>query len=159
MNAIEELHGERLARANDAYAAVHFEPSQPERDRTFGVFAEGVPIALGRYQRYADGAIEIGGFWVHAAHRRHGLARRMVKHVIGELPPGRTVWCLPFSHLVDFYRSFGFERTEDPDEAPASILRKTDLCTQREAEGVYHKVDLLVHNTSPARDVDSTPGS
>jgi GNAT superfamily N-acetyltransferase len=149
LHPIESLAGERLALANAVYAGIDFEPSVEGRDDTYGIFESGELVALGRAQHYPDEALEIGGFWVHERCRRSGFARRLVAHVIEQLPAERAAWCLPFEHLVDFYRGFGFERAGPEASIPESIARKTNLCVRRKSAGVYHRVDLLVRSGEP----------
>ncbi|WP_428268732.1 GNAT family N-acetyltransferase [Haliangium sp.] len=147
---IRELDGELLARANQVYAELAFVPSTLDRDRTFGAFAGDELIGLGRINAYPDGALEIGGFWVAPARRGQGLARRLVERVMAELPPGRRCYCVPFAHLVDFYRGFGMADvpTDAGSELPASIRSKIDFCRVREGEGIYDdRVGLLVFDT------------
>jgi len=137
------LSGESLARANETYAAIAFQASDTVRDRTFGLEGEdGELVALGRIQRYPDGELEVGGFWVREDQRGRGIARRLVQHVLDTLPPGTVAWCVPFEHLEAFYTSFGMERVET-QRAPASLRDKLDFCASRQGEGVYHRTLLL----------------
>jgi len=129
-DGIEELAGERLAEANRVYAKERFAASAPGRDRTFGVVEGGELVALGRITEHEDGALELGGFWTRPDRRGAGLARRMVAHAIAQLPAGRTVWCLPFDHLLDFYRSFGIVEPEETFIPPASIAARSRRCRE-----------------------------
>lgn len=132
---IEELVGTGLAEANRIYAAERLEASEPGRDRTFGILRGGRLAALGRVTAHPDGALEIGGFWTRPDLRRAGLARRMVAHAIAHLPPGRTVWCLPFDHLLDFYRSFGMVEPGAELAPPASIAARSRRCRAESCGG------------------------
>ena len=52
---IVSIEGSALEDANASYASQEFLPSDPERDRTWGVQEAGEWIALGRLQRYPTG--------------------------------------------------------------------------------------------------------
>jgi GNAT superfamily N-acetyltransferase len=140
----ELLSDKALESANAVYAAIAFQASDPERDLTYGLAgSQGELVALGRIQRHADGALEVGGFWVRDDQRGRGIARRLVAHVLAALPRGTVAWCVPFEHLADFYASFGMERVEDLTQAPASLRDKLDFCASRKSEGVHHRTLLL----------------
>ena len=132
---IVSLGDDALESANRAYASIEFLPSDPQRDRTWGVLREGEPIALGRLQHHPDGASEIGGFWVEEAHRGRGLARALVQHALEHAPADAKVWCIPFDHLAGFYLGFGMQRVTDPELAPASIREKLSWCTGNWIQG------------------------
>jgi len=137
-----ELTGEALDRAGEIYASIHFAPSDPRMDRTFGLHEDDQLHGLGRIQRHADGALEVGGFWIEESRRGAGLARPLVEHILSRLPTGRDAWCIPFEHLTDFYRSFGMQ-SANPDSAPDSIRVKLELCKRLHDEGHYEPVRLL----------------
>ena len=124
------------------YGGLSFQPSQA-RDRTFGAFEDGDLVALGRLQHHADGALEVGGFWVADALRGRGCARRMVSHVLDHAPSNEIVWCVPFTHLASFYLSFGMERFPREGEVPASIRKKLSDCSSLAACGATSATELL----------------
>jgi GNAT superfamily N-acetyltransferase len=125
---ILELAGAELAATRPVYETLGFEMSEPGIHRTFAMKDAGGLAALGRLARYADGALEIGGFWVREDLRGHGLARRMVARVLAQAPGDRPVYCLPFASLVDFYRSFGLVDAGPPASLPDSIAAKVGAC-------------------------------
>lgn len=142
--APRELDASELGAANAVYAELDFEPSSPGRDRTFGLFEAGELVALGRVSAHPDGALELGGFWTRPDRRGRGHARALVAHAIAALPPGRTAWCVPFDHLVDFYRGFGMERPGEALAVPVSIRAKQDRCLQSTCASAYRRTTLLV---------------
>lgn len=125
---IVELGPGELGETGPIYAALGFEPSEPGVHRTFAIRDGRGLAALGRLARYPDGALEIGGFWVREDRRGRGLARRMVARVLGHAPGGHPVYCLPFAHLADFYRSFGLVEAGSPCSLPESIAAKSGAC-------------------------------
>jgi len=152
--SIQRLDDAQVRLANLIYDELGFVPSRRASshgagDETFGVLsppsagASASPIALGRIDHHDDGALEIGGFWTHPDHRRRGLARRLVEHVIENLPHGRVVYCVPFDHLVDFYTSFGLRRVAADEVLPASISAKQAFCRKQSCRGVHEQTRVL----------------
>jgi GNAT superfamily N-acetyltransferase len=140
--SIELLQGAQLSAANRAYEQLDFAPSSPD-DQTFGIFAGDAAIALGRLKHGGDGALELGGFWVKPELRGQGLARRMVEHVLAQVPEGRSVYCIPFIHLAPFYQSFGMHPVEVTPETPGTIRAKLRFCAAQQAAGIYPAACLL----------------
>lgn len=140
---IVSIRDDALASANRVYDRNEFLPSDPERDRTWGVVLDGEPIALGRLQHYSDGAYEIGGFWVEEAHRGRGLARALVHYALERAPVDADVWCIPFDHLTDFYLGFGMQVVVDRQCAPDSIREKLSWCAGIWEQGSCAGTQLL----------------
>lgn len=74
-----DFFGERASTELSRYPAESFEPSHG------GAFVlllrEGAPIAGGAFKRYDETTAELKRIWTSSAHRRQGLARR----IVGEL--------------------------------------------------------------------------
>ena len=160
---IVSIEDAALEAANSTYASQEFLLSNPERDRTWGVLVGGELIALGRLQHYADGAYEIGGFWVEEGHRGRGLARALVHHALERAPAEAEVWCIPYDHLTDFYLGFGMQCVIDLERVPASIREKLSWCTGTWTQGSCAGTQLLRRAglEAPCLDqdsVDSSPG-
>ena len=133
-HVISELD-ERLALANRVYDALGFQRSVPRRDRTYGVVADESVVALGRIQRWANGVVEVGGFWTREDHRGRGIAREMIAHVLDTIPTGHSVWCVALDHLVPLYESFGMQRVGPGEEVPPAIVAKLDSCRSVTLDG------------------------
>lgn len=139
---IQLLAGEDLAAANRIYASIGFAPSDPQKDRTFGLVDDDQLTGLGRLQ-FREDALELGGFWIAEHARGGGLARLLVEHVLQQLKPGQEAWCVPFEHLLGFYRGFGMVDAP-PEAAPPGIRAKLGFCAQQRACGVLaHDTGLL----------------
>src|SRR5690349_20798343 len=103
---IRELRADERAWANELYRAIQFATTP---DDSLALVAErgGARIGLGRLVAHAPGVVELGGIWTDEAVRRGGVARAMVHALLARAGTAR-LWCIPFSHLTAFYRSFGF---------------------------------------------------
>jgi len=139
------LQSNELDAANAIYAELAFQPSTAN-DPTFALKDEEQLIALGRYQCHEDGTLELGGFWVDPARRGEGLARVMVQRVLAALPRDQEAWCIAFTHLADFYCSFGMQPAELDSDMPESIRAKLRFCSEQAERGNYHAtVPLRLH--------------
>lgn len=137
----KKLESASFAAANEIYRSISFQPSIQNQDETFGLTKDGRLVALGRIQRHGE-ELEIGGFWVEESLRGTGLARRMVVCVLDAIPKGQPAWCVAFTHLADFYRSFGM-KDHPKDQAPAAIRDKLTYCSEEVERGTYQPVELL----------------
>lgn len=144
LSRIERASGDTLAAANAIYRELRFDPSDPGRDQTWCILADGTPVALGRTRRHSATCYEIGGFWTDPAHRGRGLAGRLVRHAMDAVPEGATGWCIPFLHLVEYYRAFGMEEPGEDVVVPPGIGER---CTQCREDG--HRTGLLRFGATP----------
>jgi predicted GNAT family N-acyltransferase len=108
--------GER-AWADERYREIQFAPTR-ESHRVLVAEQDGAPVGLGRLVPIEPGVVELGGIWTSDAARGAGVARRMVAALLERAAAERDVWCVPFSHLVSFYESFGFTATPPPWPEP-----------------------------------------
>ena len=69
---------------------------------------DGAPAAYLRLLDQPDGTARIGRVATAPAHRGHGLAARLVHHAVDLAAPAPVVLHAQ-SHLVDWYRTLGFE--------------------------------------------------
>jgi GNAT superfamily N-acetyltransferase len=111
--------------ADERYRALSFKPTAAD-DVQLVAEVDGARVGLGRLVRLAPDAVELSGIWTDDAARGRGVARVMVSALIERAADEREVWCVPFTHLVDFYGSFGF--AEVPRPWPAAVASKVDAC-------------------------------
>jgi GNAT superfamily N-acetyltransferase len=142
--AVRELGADELSRANAIYAEVGFVPSVAPRDTTYALFDGDALTALGRVNRYDDGAVEIGGFFVDPARRGTGLAQRIVSAVLDRVAPGVPVWCVPYQHLAKFYQGFGLMPVPPDTLIPDSITAKCATCNANSAASGKSPTTLLL---------------
>ena len=136
----------RLANAVDhdwiaeVYRTIRFVPSPPD---AVHVVAEedGQRVGLGRLTNAGPGAVELGGMYVAESHRGRGLARTIVMRLLEEAGE-RRVYCVPFVHLVDFYRSCGLADPPEGLVVPAEVEAKMRACDGAFDEGVTLLVRL-----------------
>ncbi|WP_033818793.1 GNAT family N-acetyltransferase [Kitasatospora sp. MBT63] len=102
------------------YPAEEFAPPQ---GLLLLLLADGEPVAGGAYRRYDDTTAEIKRMWTHSAHRRRGLARR----VLAELERAAAAGGYRRIHLTtgprqpeakQLYLAAGYTPLFDPDLDP-----------------------------------------
>lgn len=86
---------------------------------------------IGRLINVEENIRELGGMYVADTHRKQGIARKIVMFLLEQSTPAETVYCVAFDHLVDFYKSCGFENAQHPEKAPAKVTAKADWCQSK----------------------------
>ncbi len=102
---------------------------------------QGQKAGLGRLVTLEDGNLELGGMYVLEVYRRHGIARKIVPFLLEKAHPSKTVYCIPFRHLLFFYEHFGFQPCHAPESAPPGLLKKIRWCEETYA---LQPVSLLI---------------
>jgi predicted GNAT family N-acyltransferase len=123
--SVRDATADECAFADARYREIQFSPTQPSH-RQLVAELEGVLVGLGRLVPIAPGVVELSGIWTSDAVRGRGVARAMVTELMVRAADDPEVWCVPFSHLVKFYESFGFAAVPRP--WPAPITAKVEAC-------------------------------
>ncbi|MDD1677533.1 MAG: GNAT family N-acetyltransferase [Methanomicrobiales archaeon] len=119
-----ELRKDEFARAEHVWLTYHQQKADPETDRIFGVWVEGVLVAVARCRRHPDG-LEVDGVYVLQEYRDRGYARKAVQALVGSYGSD-PLYMHSTLDLVTFYRSFGFEII--PESAlPVSIRKRFEF--------------------------------
>jgi predicted GNAT family N-acyltransferase len=115
---------------NGIYKSIDFLPSVYEKEYVAIATEGNTHYGVGRLITLDDGNYELGGMYVDSSQRGKGTARNIVMHLLQQAPKGATVYCIPFAHLENFYKSCGFADTEINDALPAEIKQKIGYCNQ-----------------------------
>ncbi|GHA78851.1 GNAT family N-acetyltransferase [Streptomyces termitum] len=77
---LDELAHEYLTRYGDASDLTRFPAGEfaPPHGAFLLLLEDGVPVAGGAYRRHGPDTAELKRIWTHSAHRRRGLARRVL---------------------------------------------------------------------------------
>ncbi len=110
------------------YEDIGFLPSDFEKEMICIAEVEGKRAGLGRLKRIDERTAELGGIYVLPLYRGTGLARTIVSALMGHAQTYETVYCLPYAHLLDFYRSFGFSPIPKEMSVPQEITEKLSFC-------------------------------
>lgn len=133
---IREADADDLAWANERYADLGFDPSDPAIARTYVAWHGGERVGLGRLVRLSDGSLELGGMHVVPGWRGTGIARSILGRLLSIAEDEPVVWCVPFQQLGHFYQSHGFEEVESVEGIPAELIDKVKRCREHFEDGV-----------------------
>ena len=125
---ILQARPDKIAWVNGIYEKIDFKRSDYECEFIAIAEVNGDKAGVGRLQQIESEVGELGGMFVDEKFRGCGLASKIVGCLIENSAPYSTVYCLPFSHLEGFYRSFGFGSVVDTTLVPKGILAKHQWC-------------------------------
>jgi nucleotide-binding universal stress UspA family protein/GNAT superfamily N-acetyltransferase len=114
--AIREIAPAEFPIADELWLHYHQLKADPEIDRIFAVFADGVPAGVARCRRHPDG-LEVDGVFVLPEFRNRGYARRMMAALV-QACGSETLYMHSTVELVPFYRTFGFEPIPEENLPP-----------------------------------------
>lgn len=132
---IREAFREEMDWINAQYEAIAFVPSDFDNELIAIAEEAQQKAGIGRLVSVVPGVKELGGMFVAEDFRNQGLARKIVRFLLGHCPPTQTTYCVAFNHLVDFYKSCGFEDVKSPEKAPAKVVSKIDWCQTQYTHG------------------------
>lgn len=113
---------------NDRYQEIEFLASDIKKDRVVIAEWNGEKAGLGRLTRIDPNSVELGGVYVLPPFRKKGIAKEIIDHLLALVGPEETVYCIPFSHLIDYYASFAFVPVKKMSLLPNGILSKYSWC-------------------------------
>lgn len=123
--SIRDASAAERAWADERYREIQFSPTRASH-RVLVAELDGALVGLGRLVPIEPGVVELSGIWTSEAARGVGVARRMVTELLARAATDREVWCVPFTHLVPFYATFGFASVAPP--WPEPISAKIQAC-------------------------------
>lgn len=109
---------------NARYAEIGFVPSHLAGELVAIAEIEGSAAGLGRMVDVDANTQELGGMYVFPEFRKRGVAAAIVSFLLEHRKEGVAVYCLPFEHLQNFYRGFGFVDATPP----AALEQKHRWC-------------------------------
>ncbi len=106
--------------AEKLWETYHQQKADPETDRVFGAFAEGVLVSVARCRRHPDGS-EVDSVFTPEAYRGHGFAKYAMDALIDSC---KEEWLYMHSTevLVGWYGRYGFEKI--PEDALPKTIRE-----------------------------------
>ncbi|SKA82867.1 polar amino acid transport system permease protein [Agreia bicolorata] len=155
-----EFFGEKASAEITRYPAAAFSPE--EGGAFVLLLRDGVAIAGGAYKRFDDQTAELKRIWTSSAHRRQGLARRVVKELEDEaVRRGYTRAYLttgprqPEAKHLYFQTGYTplFDTTLDPEEVVVHGFAKSLDDTPLDVAGITtaHNDSLAVRSLSPSK--------
>lgn len=116
-----ELLASEFPLAEKLWETYHQQTANPETDRVFGAFAEGILVSLARCRRHPDGS-EVDSVFTPEAYRGHGFAQYAMDALIDSC---KEEWLYMHSTkvLVGWYGRYGFEKIPE-DSLPKTIRER-----------------------------------
>lgn len=119
-----ELLKEEFPLAEEVWLRYHQQTADSSKDRIFGVFVEGMLVAVARCRRHPDG-LEVDGVFTLDDFRGRGYARDVMDPLVRAC--GREeLYMHSTLSLVKFYGQYGFEKIPE-DELPPTIKARYDF--------------------------------
>lgn len=116
---------------NECYDKVEFVHSDFDKEIICIAEVDGEKAGLGRLVRVNKNNLELGGIYVLDSFRGKGIAKEIVKFLIKQVLPVQNVFCIPFEHLLSFYKGLGFVDCIDTSIVPEEILKKYHWCKEK----------------------------
>lgn len=86
---------------------------------------------IGRLVKVTSEVGELGGMVVLPEFRGQGIAKKIVKFLLSHASLYKHIYCLPFAHLENFYKQFGFKpNLSDDATIPAELAQKHNWCNE-----------------------------
>lgn len=123
---------------NEQYRKVKFKESSFENEIIVIIEVNSSKVGLGRLQKIDDNNAELGGIYVEPEFRGKGLARKIVSFLLENSSGYKTIYCLPFSNLSNFYKIFGFKELKGYKNIPRKVTDKHKWCN------LFYKKDTLL---------------
>jgi GNAT superfamily N-acetyltransferase len=109
---------EDISRALNFYSERRYGGGIRPEDAVLLAERDGELVGIARLAA-EEGVVVLRGMQVHPRFQRQGIGRKLLATVAQELD-GRGCFCIPYAHLVGFYRGIGFHVIE-PAKAPAFL--------------------------------------
>lgn len=125
---------------NACYDEVEFVHSDFENEMIAIAEFDKQKAGLGRLVKVDEEHFELGGMYVFESFRGKGIAKELVKFLLSFVEPYQTVYCIPFEHLLPFYKECGFTNCSNFESIPPTIIDKYRWCQEK----YTHPTALLV---------------
>ncbi len=125
---------------NLQYDEVEFVHSNFDNEIVAIAEVNGQKAGLGRLITIDKENLELGGMYVFEPFRGQGIARKIVQFLLKHALPSQTIYCIPFEHLVPFYKQCGFALCIHLDRVPKEVQHKYLWCKKK----YTHPTSLLL---------------
>ncbi|HNI41324.1 MAG TPA: GNAT family N-acetyltransferase [Methanoregulaceae archaeon] len=122
--SVRELEKDEFPLAEKVWAHYHQQKADSRTDRIFGVFVEGMLVAIARCKRHPDG-LEVDGVFTLDDFRGRGYARDVMQPLVSACG-NEILYMHSTLGLVEFYRQFGFEKIPEQN-LPTTIKARFDF--------------------------------
>jgi N-acetylglutamate synthase-like GNAT family acetyltransferase len=128
---------------NEKYDEVDFVHSNFANELIAIAEVDGKKAGVGRLISVDEHNGELSGMYVFDEFRGLGVSKHIISFLLENKGQLTTIFCLPFAHLENLYKAFGFERCVDTKNVPKKVSEKFEWCNKH----YEHEVLLLVKGT------------
>ena len=128
---VREAKRNELEWINSQYDLVEFKHSSFDDELICIVEVDGKRVGSGRLQNIEISTAELGGIFVQDGYRGMKLASKIVSFLIESSNNYTKIFCLPFAHLSNFYKKFGFTEIENDKLIHNNISQKYNWCNEK----------------------------
>ncbi len=125
---VRRAMAEDISRAQNFYAERRYGGGIRPEDAVLLAERDGELVGIVRLAA-EEGVVVLRGMQVHPRFQRQGIGRRLLATVAQELD-GKGCFCIPYAHLVGFYRGIGFHVIE-PAKAPTFLRLRLERYQNR----------------------------
>ncbi len=147
---IRAAERQEIAWINDCYDQVEFIHSHFDSEIIAIAEFNEEKAGLGRLVEVDEKNLELGGMYIFEAFRGKGIAKEIVSFLLTYVKPSQTVYCIPFEHLLHFYKQCGFVNCSKFESVPKTILDKYHWCQEK----YTHPTALLVLELNSRKKVE-----
>lgn len=115
---------------NNTYKKIEFKESDFSNETIIIAEYNNEFVGLGRLQKINAASLEMGGIYVSENNRGIGIADKIVEKLVELSSSYEYVYCIPFKHLGQFYRRFGFNDINKEDNIPEKVVKKHKWCNE-----------------------------
>lgn len=117
---------------NEQYASIGFKTSNLDNEVIVIASIDGRNAGVGRLVKIDEETAELGGMYVLPNFRKKKIAGQLVQELLKRRNSFRRIFCLPFSHLENFYKRFGFRNLSNAEllQMPKEISEKLSWCAR-----------------------------
>jgi GNAT superfamily N-acetyltransferase len=131
MLRIRKAKASELAWINKCYDEVGFKHSSFDTEIIAIATIDELPAGLGRLVLIDNKNLELGGMYVFVSFRGQGIAKKIIEFLLQQpLCVQKTIYCIPFEDLIEFYKKFGFMPCINMQQTPKELVEKLLWCKE-----------------------------
>lgn len=139
MLTVRNAKREEIKWINKCYDEVKFLHSNFDKEVIAIAEMDDCRAGIGRLVTIDSDHVELGGMYVFEPFRNQGVASAIVHFLLKNTPQKKVIYCIPFEHLVPFYKRYGFVLCADFKQVPKELLDKYLWCKEK----YCHSTSLL----------------
>lgn len=125
---IRKAFREEIEWINSRYDEIKFKQSNFDQELIAIAQIDGQKAGIGRLITLSDREAELGGIYVFTDYRGRGVAGIIVEFLLQHSEQFKTLFCIAFAHLQNFYGKYGFVLANGYQNIPNEVVEKYQWC-------------------------------